>query len=249
MTVTVDGDPSEALGVMSQGELMALALSLFVPRVSSDETPFGFVLIDDPVQSMDPIRVDQLAVVLGDLAKKRQVIVFTHDDRLTTAVRQRKILADVHRVTRRAKSRVEISAQSDPASTAIDDAKALLLDEHVPAEVARRVIPGLCRQALEASCRDSAWRRMLKNDKSLLECEAAWAQANTLKAKLALALRDDDNSHVDVTQELVSRFGIQPASLVDRCNQLTHAGAGDKLDLENFISDTRTLSEQLKALP
>ncbi len=88
MTVTVDGDQSEALGVMSQGELMSLALSLFVPRVSFDETPFGFVLIDDPVQSMDPMRVDQLAMILDQLAKKRQVVVFTHDDRLPAAARR-----------------------------------------------------------------------------------------------------------------------------------------------------------------
>ncbi len=39
------------LGVMSQGELHSLALSLFLPRATVDESPFRFVLIDDPVQA------------------------------------------------------------------------------------------------------------------------------------------------------------------------------------------------------
>ena len=59
--MTVDGVPGAALGVMSQGELHSLALSLFLPRATLSESPFRFVVIDDPVQSMDPARVDGLA--------------------------------------------------------------------------------------------------------------------------------------------------------------------------------------------
>ena len=67
LDVTVDGTEGAALGVMSQGELHALALSLFIPRATLPESPFRFVVIDDPVQSMDPARVDGLARVLrGD---------------------------------------------------------------------------------------------------------------------------------------------------------------------------------------
>ena len=73
MDVTVDGDSSVALGVMSQGELHALALSLFIPRVKFDASPFGFAILDDPVQAMDPVRVDGLARVLHSLARTRQV--------------------------------------------------------------------------------------------------------------------------------------------------------------------------------
>jgi wobble nucleotide-excising tRNase len=51
--VTVDGVEGAALGVMSQGELHAMALSLFLPRATLPESPFRFVVIDDPVQSMD----------------------------------------------------------------------------------------------------------------------------------------------------------------------------------------------------
>jgi len=62
--VTVDGQEGAALGVMSQGELHSLALSLFIPRATLPESPFRFIVIDDPVQSMDPARVDGLARVL-----------------------------------------------------------------------------------------------------------------------------------------------------------------------------------------
>lgn len=64
LSVSFDGSDSSALGVMSQGELHALALSLFLPRATLPESPFRFLVIDDPVQSMDPARVDGLAKVL-----------------------------------------------------------------------------------------------------------------------------------------------------------------------------------------
>ena len=97
--VTVDGQEGAALGVMSQGELHSLALSLFIPRATLPESPFRFILIDDPVQSMDPARVDDLARVLQAASTNRQVVVFTHDDRLPEAIRRLDIDATVIEVT------------------------------------------------------------------------------------------------------------------------------------------------------
>lgn len=88
LDVTVDGIKGAALSVMSQGELHALGLALFLPRATAMESPFGFLVIDDPVQSMDPAKVDGLARVLTHVAQTRQVLVFTHDDRLATALRR-----------------------------------------------------------------------------------------------------------------------------------------------------------------
>jgi ABC-type Mn2+/Zn2+ transport system ATPase subunit len=79
LDVTVDGLGGAALRVMSQGELHALALSLFLPRAMLPESPFRFIVMDDPVQSMDPARVDGLARVLEEVGRKRQLVVFTHD--------------------------------------------------------------------------------------------------------------------------------------------------------------------------
>jgi ABC-type hemin transport system ATPase subunit len=85
LDVTVDGVAGSALGVMSQGEVNALALSIFLPRVTLPQSPFRFIVIDDPVQAMDPAKVEGLARVLDEVASTHQVIVFTHDDRLPAA--------------------------------------------------------------------------------------------------------------------------------------------------------------------
>src|SRR5712691_3661310 len=126
LDVTVDGIPGAALGVMSQGELHSLALSLFLPRATLSESPFRFVVIDDPVQSMDPARVDGLARALEDVAGTRQVIVFTHDERLPEAVLRLGIEATVLKVTRRPKSVVEIRPGINPVRAHIEDALALV---------------------------------------------------------------------------------------------------------------------------
>ena len=54
---------------MSQGELLALSVSVFLPRAALDESPFRFAVIDDPVQAMDPAKVDGLARVLHRAAR------------------------------------------------------------------------------------------------------------------------------------------------------------------------------------
>ncbi|HET9942392.1 MAG TPA: AAA family ATPase, partial [Terriglobia bacterium] len=107
LDVSVDGTRGAALGVMSQGELHSLALSLFVPRATLETSPFRFLMIDDPVQSMDPVRIDGLARVLELVSKKRQVVVFTHDDRLPEAIRRFNIEAQTVEVSRSDGSVVE----------------------------------------------------------------------------------------------------------------------------------------------
>src|ERR1022692_4174693 len=93
LDVSIDGTPGAALGVMSQGEINALALSIFLPRATMPDSPFRFLVIDDPVQAMDPAKVDGLARVLEKVAADRQVIVFTHDNRLVSAVKDLNIPA------------------------------------------------------------------------------------------------------------------------------------------------------------
>jgi ABC-type hemin transport system ATPase subunit len=62
--VTIDGLAGAALSVMSKGELHALGLALFLSRAMSPDSPFRFIVIDDPVQSMDPAKVEGLAQML-----------------------------------------------------------------------------------------------------------------------------------------------------------------------------------------
>jgi hypothetical protein len=248
MDVTVDGDRSAALGVMSQGELHALALSLFIPRVKGNETPFGFALLDDPVQAMDPIRVDGLARVLHDLAQTRQVVVFTHDDRLPSAVRRLQFPASVVAVTRRLRSAVELKSTADPLHAAIEDARALQLSDGLPDAVARRVIPGLCRQAIEAACIESGWRKLLGMGLSHAECEQVFAAATKLLPRIAIALYGDPDRAGDVYSTLNNKFGPSTADTARDCNEMAHGGAGPGIDLRSLINRTESLAERLAAL-
>ena len=119
--VRADGDAANALGVMSQGELLALSVSVFLPRAALDESPFRFAVIDDPVQAMDPAKVDGLARVLHRAARTRQIVVFTHDDRLPEAIRRLRLDATMLHVDRRAGSSVDVresrAARSSATST------------------------------------------------------------------------------------------------------------------------------------
>lgn len=68
-------DPSK---VLSEGEQTAVALADFLTEINLDNRPIGIVF-DDPVTSFDHVRKELIAKRLVEEAKKRQVIIFTHD--------------------------------------------------------------------------------------------------------------------------------------------------------------------------
>lgn len=197
LTARVDGEAAGALGVMSQGELHALSLALFLPRAVMAPSPFRFVIIDDPVQAMDPAKVDGLARVLADIARTRQVVVFSHDDRLPEAVRRLATGARVVQVHRSAGSRVQVRPMTDPAERHLDDARAVAKDPGSDPAVRGRVIPILCRLAVESACRDLVFARRLGRGDQRREVEQAWDDARTARHHLALALRDDAKADID----------------------------------------------------
>ena len=206
LSVSVDGSDSSALGVMSQGELHALALSLFLPRATLPDSPFRFLVIDDPVQSMDPARVDGLAKVLEQVARDRQVIVFTHDDRLPESVRRLNIDARVIGVVRRSQSRVEVREQLEPVARNLDNARALANSDDVPAVIVANVVPGLCRTAVEAACVEAIRRRRLARGETHADVEQAIGELTTTFTYAATALFDDPARGSDVFA-WVNRWG------------------------------------------
>lgn len=68
----------ELRAVLSEGEQRAVSLAFFFAEVACAEHDGGIVL-DDPVSSLDDERRAYIAQRLVDEARKRQVIVFTHD--------------------------------------------------------------------------------------------------------------------------------------------------------------------------
>jgi hypothetical protein len=216
---------------------------VFLPRATLPASPFRFLVIDDPVQSMDPAKVDGLARVLEKAAVDRQVIVFTHDNRLAQAVRQLRLPAAILEVTRRPASDVEVRACLDPVEQALRDAGALAADQSVPGEVAARVVPGLCRTAVEAAFTETIWRRRLSAGHGHAdieaELEAASARLNLL-AGLALT------GSADRGGEVLPRFnawGRRFADTYQALNKGSHAAhAGD---LGALVGDARKLASQI----
>jgi recombinational DNA repair ATPase RecF len=219
--VSVDGTSSDALGVMSQGEINALALSVFLPRASLPESPFRFVIIDDPVQAMDPSKVDGLARTLDEIAQRRQVIVFTHDDRLPESIRRLDINARLTEVTRQPGSVVTARPCGNPVERTLADARAVAKDPGIPGDVARRVVPGLCRTAVEITCTETTRGRLLTAGVPHAEVEQRLDAANTLTQHTALALFGDTGRSGEVLPHL-NRDGRRTADTFQALNKGAH---------------------------
>lgn len=243
LEVTVDGAAGSALGVMSQGELHCLALSLFLPRATLAESPFRFVVIDDPVQAMDPARVDGLARILHDVARARQVVVFTHDDRLPESLRRLGLDARIIEVTRHHHSVVSLRLALTPVQRAVDDAMALAKTDELPSAVARRVVPLFCRLALEAACTDVVRRRRIGRGEAHAEVEEKLLDTPKLAPRLALALFDDAGRASEVPGALESRFGRSKREVYFRVNKGVHEGDAD--NLVGLVRNCEALAQSL----
>lgn len=108
--VSSGGEDGNAPGLLSQGELQALALSICLPRTLLSGNPFGFLVLDDPVQAMDTETVEGLAGVLAEVGQYRQVVVFTHDTRLPDALTRAALPATVRGIHRDSVSNVQVDS-------------------------------------------------------------------------------------------------------------------------------------------
>jgi hypothetical protein len=243
--VRADGDPANALGVMSQGELLALSVSVFLPRAALDESPFRFAVIDDPVQAMDPAKVDGLARVLHRAARTRQIVVFTHDDRLPEAIRRLRLDATMLHVDRRASSTVDVQLSRTPVQRYLDGARGYAKPDRLPPEVQARVVPMFCRSAVEAAAANMVRRRAVEAGTSLDAADEQLDEARTLRETLALALFGEAGRQGEVATEVRKRYGTHAASLVSELNRGSHGQALDPQTLKRLPDSTRDFIQQL----
>ncbi|KRF24783.1 AAA family ATPase [Phycicoccus sp. Soil803] len=237
---TVDGKDAGALAVMSQGELHALALALFLPRASLPESPFRFVILDDPVQAMDPAKVDGLLQLLARLAKSRQVIVLSHDDRLPAAARRARVGARILELSRGTGSSVRIATSIDPAQRYLNDAYALTQDEGLPEESMRRTLPGMLRFAIESAARDALFERRLSRGETLANVEEAWSSAHATRQRVSLALYDEVRSLDPWLVRGYRKFGLGVATTAMHDGLKDAATATDACRaVENLVKDLR----------
>lgn len=245
LDVAVDGTEANALGVMSQGELHALALSIFIPRATRPESPFRFLLIDDPVQSMDPARVDGLARMLSSVGQTRQVVVFTHDDRLPESLRRLRLDGAIIGVTRQPRSVVTVKPESDPASRALDDAKTMAKSVDLGLHVRNILVGGFVRTALEAACAERYTRTALGQGQSHREVEDALITANTLRSRMCLALFNDTEGDYKAR---LRQWDKRYADVVVWANDAAHGDAhrqSDEREMWQDVHVARDLCERL----
>ncbi|MGW4152203.1 AAA family ATPase [Micromonospora chersina] len=248
--VSVDGaDNGTALGVMSQGEMHALGLATFLPRGCAPESPFRFIVVDDPLQSMDPAKVDGLARVLAELADQRQVVVFTHDTRLPDALARLDLgRSRIVEVTRAERSVVTLRPGSDPVTRYLDDAYALARTEDIASEVRGPVVAELCRSAIEAACHRIVWRRRVARGLPHDDIERdVVAASRRLTTTVALALFDDPARGGDVLGYLSRRHGSRAVGAYKACREGVHGAY--LFDLPELVSDVRHLAAVLQPPP
>ncbi|MFC7247615.1 AAA family ATPase [Catellatospora aurea] len=241
--VTVDGTATSAMAVMSQGELQALGLAVFLPRACAEDSPFKFLIIDDPVHSMDPSKVDGLAQVLDELARDRQVIVFTHDNRLPEAIRRLQIDATIWEVQRREGSVVELRKNLDPVRRYLDDANALAKTNELVDDVRRPVVAGFCRSAIEAASHERIRRNRIRRGDPHAHIEELIDRAHTLTQTVALAMFDDQQRGGDVLPAL-HRIGPWAADTFKACQENVHGAQHGTL--ETLVQQTTRLVKELR---
>jgi hypothetical protein len=249
LDVSVDDQEAPAYSVMSQGELHSLALALFLPRATHENSPFGFLVIDDPVQSMDTRKVEGLATVLSECARHRQVVVFTHDTRLEQAITHLGIEATIHHITREENSHVAIETRSDPVVQAFDEARAVSLDPSLPQHVADRVVPALCRFALEVACVEAA-RRTLRDESGrplgLAEFQGRIPVRARAKEYVALALSGEPG---DPPRTVVERLHPGGWALIETLNSGAHSALPTVEARKNLVKRTERLAEAIRRAP
>ena len=81
-----DADGQDLVPILSQGDMNVLALAIFLGLAASSAGTFGFVMLDDPSQSLGSGHKIRLAELLAELAAQRQVIVATMDQEFREAL-------------------------------------------------------------------------------------------------------------------------------------------------------------------
>ena len=238
---TVDGEDAGSLAVLSQGELHALALALFLPRATMAESPFRFIVLDDPVQAMDPAKVDGLVELLSHLADTRQVIVLSHDDRLPAAVRRAELGATIVEVIRGKDSHVWVRRVDDPSTRYLSDAFALLKDESLPEVTLRKTLPGILRFAVESAAKDRFFTHRLRAGATLGEVEETWDDAATTRDRVSLAVYDDVRPLDSWAVPPYRKFGLVDVS------SAMHNGLKANVHPKDAVHDVRRLVDDVRA--
>lgn len=221
LDLSIDGTPGPQ-AVLSQGELAALGLALFLPRSTAADSPLRFVLIDDPVQSMDPSKVDGLARVLHRLGGSRQIVVFTHDDRLLQALRNLALPATAYEIVRGERSVVQVRQVTDPVEQHLRDARALAKTADLPPDLVAVAVTGCCRDAIDEAALEVARRRLLDDGAAAADVDEKLTTARTTWERLALALVGNRNGTGKRVNSALDALDAEARGVITTCVDGVH---------------------------
>ena len=256
LDLSVDGARVER-GVLSQGELHSLALSIFLPAMIRPESPFGFAVIDDPVQTMDEHAVHGLAAVLEEYAETLQLVVFTHDKRLIEALRSQDIDHTLINVTRSDRSQVECEPCYNPVTQRLFDARREAERWRGRGRLTHiQDATDHCRRAIEAACMRARRRMLLSEGRSGVEIKNAMDDALagrdiTTRGLMALAIFGDFDRHGDVRDRVAKdehdKWGEWVDTTLRRVNEVMHAETAREAR-EALVDDLGTLINKVELL-
>ena len=133
----------------------------------------------------------------------------------------------------------------DPVGSLLDDARQVLRAEGVPPEVARAVVPGICRTALEACLVDAARRRLLAAGAGHAEVEEALGSARRLWERLSLAVKGEIVADTEVQGWLRNKLGKSSEDLFHAINRSAHGHLAG-VAVEDLPNATRKLARDLE---
>ena len=120
----------------------------------------------------------------------------------------------------------------------LDDARAVARTEALTPAAQRRVVPGLCRSAIEAACHEVVRARRLTGGHRHADVEAALSGCTTTMTTLALALFDDGTAGDRVFATLNTRLGRRAGDALRACREGAHAGHdGSLVDLVRDVDE------------
>ena len=242
---SINGDDAP-LGVLSHGEMNAMALSLYLPRAFRGESPLRFVVIDDPAQGMDPSKVDGLAQYLSTVAPKWQIVVFVHDNTLPVALRIRDIPARIIRL-RRVGGRIETTEQRDPVEQLLKDANTLAQMGELSPHMIKHGAPVMLREAFEMACGEVFLMRSVTRGKSLDEAYESLDGASGPRARLCLAIGDQAPDVRETNRWLRKNWGSEMEAVFERVKSSAHTGT-DGAAIPDDVRAVRELVEKVKSL-
>ncbi len=179
-------------------------------------------------------------VDLSDIARTHQVVVFSHDDRLASVIREAGVDARLVEVVRETESRISLPDNINPALRQVDDVFALINDDGLPDDIKRRAVPPLFRTALESAARQAYFTKQAKAGVPRDVSETVWSAAKKTGARLALVVHG--NSAADLTGWLDSKQERRRSLKIG--NAGTH-GAASPVDIHDARDLERTVKEVL----